>query len=78
MRDIRRKIKIVIKYLEMLEKGHEHKIVVCFIEIRPKNLEQHTQWLACDYGEILLIFQMIFQTFILVSASVEMKKQRRM
>lgn len=31
--------------------------VVCFIEIRPKNLEQHTQWLACDYGEILLIFR---------------------
>lgn len=59
MRDICRKIKIVIKYLEMLKNAMNINHVVCFIllKIARKNLEQHTQWLAWDYGEILLIFR---------------------
>lgn len=62
----------------MLEKGHEHKTTLFVLLKIARKIWSSTQWLASDYGEILLIFQMICQTFILVSASVEMKKKRRM
>lgn len=68
MRDICRKIKIVIKYLEMLKKCHEHKprCLFYFIENRPKESGAAHTMARLRLWRDFIDFQMIFQTFILV------------